>query len=343
MNKIVGINKKQAIILYLKGYKTEIIAIIDNEPGLIKHLLEIFEFYELTNTNGYLKFENRNNEVYLHRIIINYYSKFNNKLSEIVNSKYEINHKNFNKWDNRLENLELVTRKGNECHKRGLNYNNEVIMTSEELVNIQNDREKKRQYYMNKKFLKKCSELNKNIGKVNMYALYRFLYVIFNNVNECETLLVKKRSNINSLKCMMSDELLSFINAQNNRLVDMYDRYRAITIMRKNRELLLYYYDNVKCFKELCDKYLTVDNVVWLFNFFCNKGSPKYYYTFYKNQLCFTFSINSFDSLLDKFSDFKGGKTNVVGWLMGQVMKASQGKANPKTATELVTKKLSEL
>ncbi len=42
-------------------------------------------------------------------------------------------------------------------------------------------------------------------------------------------------------------------------------------------------------------------------------------------------------------SDFKGGKTNVVGWLMGQVMKASQGKANPKTATELVTKKLSEL
>ncbi|WP_318662636.1 Asp-tRNA(Asn)/Glu-tRNA(Gln) amidotransferase subunit GatB [Treponema sp.] len=42
-------------------------------------------------------------------------------------------------------------------------------------------------------------------------------------------------------------------------------------------------------------------------------------------------------------ADFKSGKTNVIGWLMGQVMKASQGKANPKQATELVTKKLSQL
>ena len=41
--------------------------------------------------------------------------------------------------------------------------------------------------------------------------------------------------------------------------------------------------------------------------------------------------------------DFKAGKTNVVGWLMGQVMKASQGKANPKQATEFVNKKLSEI
>ena len=41
--------------------------------------------------------------------------------------------------------------------------------------------------------------------------------------------------------------------------------------------------------------------------------------------------------------DYKGGKTNVVGWLMGQVMKMSQGKANPKQATELLNKVLSEL
>ena len=41
--------------------------------------------------------------------------------------------------------------------------------------------------------------------------------------------------------------------------------------------------------------------------------------------------------------DFKGGKTNVVGWLMGQVMKQSHGKANPKQATELLTKHLAEL
>lgn len=42
-------------------------------------------------------------------------------------------------------------------------------------------------------------------------------------------------------------------------------------------------------------------------------------------------------------ADFKGGKTNVVGWLMGQVMKASGGKANPGVATKLVQEKLSKL
>jgi len=42
-------------------------------------------------------------------------------------------------------------------------------------------------------------------------------------------------------------------------------------------------------------------------------------------------------------ADYKGGKTNVVGWLMGQVMKESHGKANPKQATELLNKKLSAM
>ena len=41
--------------------------------------------------------------------------------------------------------------------------------------------------------------------------------------------------------------------------------------------------------------------------------------------------------------DYKNGKTNVVGWLMGQVMKMSQGKANPKQATELLNVQLQKL
>jgi aspartyl-tRNA(Asn)/glutamyl-tRNA(Gln) amidotransferase subunit B len=42
-------------------------------------------------------------------------------------------------------------------------------------------------------------------------------------------------------------------------------------------------------------------------------------------------------------ADFKSGKTNVVGWLMGQVMKESHGKAAPAVATKLVQEKLSLL
>lgn len=41
--------------------------------------------------------------------------------------------------------------------------------------------------------------------------------------------------------------------------------------------------------------------------------------------------------------DWKKGKTNVVGWLMGQVMKKSKGQANPASATEMVQNKLAQL
>lgn len=42
-------------------------------------------------------------------------------------------------------------------------------------------------------------------------------------------------------------------------------------------------------------------------------------------------------------ADYKSGKTNVVGWLTGQVMKASRGKANPGIASRLVAEKLAAL
>lgn len=41
--------------------------------------------------------------------------------------------------------------------------------------------------------------------------------------------------------------------------------------------------------------------------------------------------------------DYKGGKTNVVGWLMGQVMKLSKGKADPAFATKLLIAELDKL
>lgn len=42
-------------------------------------------------------------------------------------------------------------------------------------------------------------------------------------------------------------------------------------------------------------------------------------------------------------ADFKGGKTNVIGWLTGQVMKESKGRAAPSAASDLVRKKLGQL
>ena len=40
--------------------------------------------------------------------------------------------------------------------------------------------------------------------------------------------------------------------------------------------------------------------------------------------------------------DYKGGKTQAMGYLVGQVMRASKGKANPKIVNELVNRVLNE-
>lgn len=44
----------------------------------------------------------------------------------------------------------------------------------------------------------------------------------------------------------------------------------------------------------------------------------------------------------DKVAEFKGGKDKLIGWFVGQLMKASQGKANPQMAKEILTKKLAD-
>ena len=44
----------------------------------------------------------------------------------------------------------------------------------------------------------------------------------------------------------------------------------------------------------------------------------------------------------DKVADYRGGKTKLAGWFVGQVMKASAGKANPKAVNEALRAKLDE-
>lgn len=51
---------------------------------------------------------------------------------------------------------------------------------------------------------------------------------------------------------------------------------------------------------------------------------------------------NILDSNPQSIEDYKAGKKQAAGYLMGQIMKASNGKANPKIAKELLDKKLSE-
>ena len=44
----------------------------------------------------------------------------------------------------------------------------------------------------------------------------------------------------------------------------------------------------------------------------------------------------------EQVADFQGGNEKVLGWFVGQIMKATQGKANPATVNEILRKKLSD-
>ena len=42
----------------------------------------------------------------------------------------------------------------------------------------------------------------------------------------------------------------------------------------------------------------------------------------------------------EQADEYRGGNTKVAGWFTGQVMKATQGKANPQMVNELLREKL---
>ena len=42
----------------------------------------------------------------------------------------------------------------------------------------------------------------------------------------------------------------------------------------------------------------------------------------------------------DRVAEYRAGKTRLLGFFVGQAMKASRGKANPKTVNELLREKL---
>ena len=46
------------------------------------------------------------------------------------------------------------------------------------------------------------------------------------------------------------------------------------------------------------------------------------------------------DANADKVAEYRGGKDKLLGFFVGQVMKATQGKANPAQLNELLKRKL---
>lgn len=185
MNLIIDILKEFVILADIEIRK--ILAIVDRDFGLIRYITKITSQYIFdTNKSGYVQVPNRQEgQTLLHRIILEYYSQFDVKLFTVLNNEnYEVNHKNKLVWDNRLENLEIVTQKGNLLHEHNKDYSSEIVMTTEELIKIREERKTTDEYKLQELHFDKVSRRNDVIlrDNKNYLDLFECLYFKFNSI-----------------------------------------------------------------------------------------------------------------------------------------------------------------
>lgn len=347
MNFIINLVGKFIILFDMKDKGA--VGLIENDFGLIKYFLKILRRYIVTvDKSGYLKFENKKGEVCVHRIVMEYYAQFDDKLFTILNNtgEYEINHKNKMKWDNRLENLEFVTKSGNQKHRIGKRYDDEIVMSSLEIVEIKNRLMKQKQYQADKKYLEKVSATNKEIlnsKSIHWYndsRLYNNAYIKFNNKTKH---IAQISSNIIYINILSYFNNIIFIYLKNtfyttnytkSIIQDIninYDIYRCRNICKNNIKLLLKYYNKSSIFKKLCNKYKLINHAVKpnkpkkdnknlnyddyynikkinyniLMDLYCNLISGPLLYTFYKNELFISVSLEHIIFTYGKYNSFK--------------------------------------
>lgn len=189
MNFIIEILKQLVALVDIE--KKKVLAIVDNDFGLMRYILTITKEYIFdTNKSGYVQVPNRQSgEILLHRIILEYYAQFDVKLFTVLNNEnYEVNHKNKLVWDNRLENLEIVTPTGNKLHEYNMNYSQDIIITTDELLKIQNEIKATDKYRKDKVYLERARRKNEQIlkNKSGYSDLFRNMYLRFSNGIVCE-------------------------------------------------------------------------------------------------------------------------------------------------------------
>lgn len=182
--------KRQKIVV-------DALCVIDEDYSLIRHLCRETEYRDIKfNIDGYVSIKRADSTTtFIHRFILEYYALFDNKLKSILDDytmndncqrvyKYEINHINREKTDNRLVNLELVTHQGNTLHRYNQPYENEIVMTSAELQTIQKRVIEDRQQNIDKQFMKRASgKFNKGLAEDVVYKeIMKYRYLEFNYV-----------------------------------------------------------------------------------------------------------------------------------------------------------------
>lgn len=245
--------------------KEKNVGIIDVDFSLMRYLGKELTFKSIIiNGNGYpfIKRED-NTSTSLGRFILEYYSRYDIKLKEILeNTEYEINHKNRNKLDNRIENLEIVTHTNNIKHSYGTSY--DVVYSTEKLKHLQEQNKSQKQQLVDEKYLKRMSGLffdfmkrNQEIKKLLKccYCYVRFKYIKRNKDNNNQNYM-----NINKKKDLDNYKLLT--NFYTKKLINLVVKKKEFiyrTIINKNIKLLKRYIKKYSYLETILKKYKLIN------------------------------------------------------------------------------------
>lgn len=232
--------------------RADCFSFIDEDYSLLKYLCEETKYRDINkNCHGYITIRRKDGTVTtLGRFILEYYANFNDKLYTILNNEdYEINHINKSLEDNKIGNLEIVTKKGNTLHRDNKPYKDEIVMTSLELKKIQEEVMKKEKYNKDKEFMKRKSGLftkglkennvTKEIIKWRCCLYFKYVNSLFSI--QCNTHTNKNNNSnnnnnsiYNNVNIFLSKKYTKFIL----KLVESYTEHIFNEIITNNIQLL---------------------------------------------------------------------------------------------------------
>lgn len=234
LNNEIAILEKLTCEDEVKSYDKKIIeenvGIVDVDFSLIRYLCKSLEINDININNcGYPTIKRKDNTTTtISRFIIEFYSKEDSELKQILqNKEYEVNHKNRNKLDNRLENLEIVTHQDNIKHSKGTSY--EVLYSTEQLKLLQERCKKDKKQNIDEEYLKRMSGLfykamNKHIVEVK---ILKCCYLLFKNIKF-----------ISNKKAQNSNDVNNSIDLKQYKLMTNFHTNKLELLIRKKNKYI---------------------------------------------------------------------------------------------------------
>ncbi len=267
MTVIVKANNEYSVLINYKfkgkEFNVDSYSIINTNYSLIRYLTKLLDINSIyTNKDGYVCLKRKDGTTSsLQRIIMEFYSEFDDRIKTLLKEKYEVDHINNIKTDNRVDNFQVLKHQDNILKI----YNNryQVAGTNEHILELDNKIKNLKQYKTDEKKLKRQNgKFNKVIKRGN-----------FKNISECCYLDLYSKSNRTSsnypesIETVIYDSMCYIKNNSTNNctniLYELYqhkNNYITCKLLNNNLRILNRYRLRYNYLNEIIMKYNILNN-----------------------------------------------------------------------------------